>query len=146
MADAFLSEGVDGATDSRAERAAKEPEGLMHIADQERIALAAVKKWRLLDQSVPRYVVLSAFAGAELFTGDNRVGAIAGLSKSLSWNQVIQLNFGCWLGNLLGSMGIAWLVVQSGVLSKPPFTDLIEKMASIVEMKQSQGEAVHGQR
>lgn len=147
----------------------------MHTADHERIAGAAVKKWQFLDQSISRYLILSAFAGiylgfsialifsvggplaaagspivklvmgasfgialtlvifagAELFTGNNMVGAIAGLSKGLSWNQVFQLNFWCWLGNLIGSMGIAWLVVQSGVLSKPPFTDLIDKVAGM---------------
>ena len=76
-------------------------------------------------------LTLVIFAGSELFTGNNLVGAIAGLSKSLSWAQVVQLNAWSWLGNLAGSLGLAWLIIQSGVFAKGPTTELIEKVAAV---------------
>ncbi len=76
-------------------------------------------------------LTLVIFAGSELFTGNNLVGVIAGLSKSISWAQVVQLNAWSWLGNLAGSLGLAWLVIQSGVFAKGPTTELIEKVAAV---------------
>jgi nitrite transporter NirC len=76
-------------------------------------------------------LTLVIFAGSELFTGNNMVGAIGGLSNSLSWAQVVQLNAWSWLGNLVGSLGLAWLVIQSGVFGKGPTADLIEKVAAV---------------
>ncbi len=76
-------------------------------------------------------LTLVIFAGSELFTGNNMIGTIGGLSRSLSWGQVIQLNFWSWLGNLVGSLGLAWLVIQSGVFSKGPAAELIEKVAAV---------------
>ena len=37
-------------------------------------------------------LTLVIFAGSELFTGNNLVGTIGGLSRRLSWTQVMQLN------------------------------------------------------
>jgi nitrite transporter NirC len=69
-------------------------------------------------------------AGSELFTGNNMIGVIGGLSGSVSWAQVVQLNVWSWLGNLVGSLAFAWLVVQSGVFVTSPPAHLIETMAS----------------
>lgn len=76
-------------------------------------------------------LTLVVFAGAELFTGNNLVGAIGGLSKSLTWGQAVQLNAWSWFGNLVGSLGLAWLIVQSGVFAKGATTELIEKVAAV---------------
>ncbi|MBK7487012.1 MAG: formate/nitrite transporter family protein [Nitrospira sp.] len=76
-------------------------------------------------------LTLVIFAGSELFTGNNLVGTIGGLSRRLSWTQVMQLNAWSWLGNLAGSLGLAWLIVQSGVFAKGPTTELIEHVASV---------------
>ena len=75
-------------------------------------------------------LTLVIFAGSELFTGNNMTGVIGGLSRSLTWVQVTQLNVWSWVGNLVGSLALAWLVVQSGVLSKGPQADLIGKVAA----------------
>lgn len=75
-------------------------------------------------------LTLVIFAGAELFTGNNMVGAIGGLSRRLTWAQVAQLNLWSWVGNLLGSLGLAWLIIQSGVFAKGATADLIEKVAA----------------
>lgn len=76
-------------------------------------------------------LTLVIFAGSELFTGNNMTGVIGGLSHRLTWAQVVQLNVWSWVGNLVGSLALAWLVVQSGVLSKGPQADLIETVAAI---------------
>ena len=76
-------------------------------------------------------LTLVIFAGSELFTGNNMTGVIGGLSRSLTWTQVVQLNVWSWVGNLLGSLALAWLVVQSGVLSKGPQADLIGTVAAM---------------
>ena len=75
-------------------------------------------------------LTLVIFAGSELFTGNNMTGVIGGLSRSLTWGQVMQLNVWSWFGNLVGSLVLAWLVVQSGVLSKGPQADLIGNVAA----------------
>ncbi len=76
-------------------------------------------------------LTLVIFAGSELFTGNNMVGAIGGLSRAVTWSQVVQINFWSWFGNLVGSLALAWLVIQSGVFSKGPTADLIEKVAAV---------------
>ena len=75
-------------------------------------------------------LTLVIFAGSELFTGNNMVGVIGGLAKEVSWGQVGNLFFWSLVGNLLGSLVIAWLVVQSGTLA-PASSSLIQKVAAI---------------
>lgn len=74
-------------------------------------------------------LTLVIFAGSELFTGNNMVGVIGGLCRSLTWTQAVQINLWSWLGSLIGSLGLAWLVIQSGVFSKGPTPDLIGTVA-----------------
>ncbi len=76
-------------------------------------------------------LILVIFAGSELFTGNNMVGVIGGLSHSVTWNQVLQINFWSWFGNLVGSLALAWLVVQSGVFAKGPTAEMIQKVAGV---------------
>lgn len=76
-------------------------------------------------------LTLVIFAGSELFTGNNMVGAIGGLSRSLTWGQVAKLNVWSWVGNLIGSLALAWLVVQSGVLSTGSQAELIRNVAAM---------------
>ena len=76
-------------------------------------------------------LTLVIFAGSELFTGNNMIGVIGGLSRTVTWSQVAHLNLGSWVGNLIGSLGLAWMVVQSGVFGLGPAADLIEKAATV---------------
>ncbi|GJL64290.1 MAG: transporter [Nitrospirales bacterium] len=76
-------------------------------------------------------LTLVIFAGSELFTGNSMVCTIGGLSKEITWTQVGQIFFWSFLGNMIGSFGIAWLIVQSGVLSKTPQVDLLMNVASM---------------
>src|SRR5207245_11176800 len=62
-------------------------------------------------------LTLVIFAGSELFTGNNMVGVIGALAERVTWSQVGTLFVWSLLGNLMGSLVVAWLVVQSGVMS-----------------------------
>ncbi|RMH37000.1 MAG: formate/nitrite transporter family protein [Nitrospirae bacterium] len=75
-------------------------------------------------------LTLVIFAGSELFTGNNMVCMIGGLSRSLSWLEVGQVFLWSLCGNLLGSLGVAWLIAQSGVLANAPQADLLMKVAA----------------
>ena len=75
-------------------------------------------------------LTLVIFAGSELFTGNNMIGVMGGLAGQVSWRQVGHLFFWSLVGNLLGSLVIAWLVVQSGILA-PASSNLIQKVAAI---------------
>ncbi len=55
------------------------------------------------------------FAGSDLFTGNTMVLPIAALSGSLKWNKVFKMFLWNYLGNLLGSLGVALLVYYAGV-------------------------------
>ncbi|MBL4664657.1 MAG: formate/nitrite transporter family protein, partial [Nitrospinaceae bacterium] len=59
---------------------------------------------------------LVIFAGSELFTGNNMVFAIGKLKNRVGMGPIIKLFTFCFVGNLLGSILLAWLVVQGGSL------------------------------
>ena len=75
-------------------------------------------------------LTLVMFAGSELFTGNNMVGAIGGLSRSVSWPQVIGLNVWSWIGNVIGSLALAWLIAESGVFAKGPAAEFLGSVAA----------------
>ncbi len=71
-------------------------------------------------------LTLVIFAGSELFTGNNMVGVIGALAKQVTWPQVGALFLWSLIGNLLGSLVVAWLVVQSGVISSASSTLILK--------------------
>ena len=78
---------------------------------------------------------LVIFAGSELFTGNNMVFAIGKLKDRVGTGSIIKLFTFCFVGNLFGSILLAWLVVQGGSLSAEAEA-LIVKVAA---MKMSLG-------
>ncbi len=76
-------------------------------------------------------LTLVIFAGSELFTGNNMVGVIGALARHITWSQVGALFVWSLIGNLIGSLAVAWMVVQSGVVSAAPQAALIQKVAGI---------------
>jgi nitrite transporter NirC len=63
---------------------------------------------------------LVIFAGSELFTGNNlfmTLGVLTGRTRLADLSTLWLL---CFIGNLVGSLMLAWLVVQSGVLGADP--------------------------
>jgi len=75
-------------------------------------------------------LTLVIFAGSELFTGNNMVAVIGALAKRVTWTQVAALFAWSLIGNLLGSLAVAWLVVQSGAVI-PASSALILKVSGV---------------
>jgi len=72
---------------------------------------------------------LVIFAGAELFTGNNMVFAVSTLMKRVGYGPILILFTLCFIGNLLGSVFLSWLVVAGGSLSDAS-NELILKVAA----------------
>lgn len=75
-------------------------------------------------------LTLVIFAGSELFTGNNMVCAMGAMAKAVTVKQVGQIFFYSFVGNLLGSLGVAWLIAQAGVVGQAPQSDLLLKVAA----------------
>ena len=134
------------------------------------MAAVAEKKTSALLQSIPRYVVMSAlagayvglgialifaigaplakagspflkpimgasfgialslviFAGSELFTGNAMVLTLGALSGRSTWKHLGSVWAWSYLGNLLGCLGLAWLLAQSGVFGSDPQKSFVE--------------------
>jgi len=73
-------------------------------------------------------LTLVVFAGAELFTGNNMFMTIGLLKKEVTPSDVLKVWLFSWIGNLLGSLLLAYLVVASGALSHA--TNFIEKVSA----------------
>ncbi len=76
-------------------------------------------------------LTLVIFAGSELFTGNNMVCGIGAFAKAITPKSMGLIFFWSLVGNLLGSLGIAWLITQSGVVGKAPQSDLLLKVAAL---------------
>ena len=76
-------------------------------------------------------LTLVIFAGSELFTGNNMVCTIGALARAITWKHVGWIFVWSFVGNLIGSLFVAWMVVQSGVMAKAPQMDLLMKVAAM---------------
>jgi nitrite transporter NirC len=65
------------------------------------------------------------FAGSELFTGSNLVLTLGVLSRRATVADLASNWVWTWIGNLAGSLLLAWMVVASGVLSTEPITTFV---------------------
>lgn len=72
-------------------------------------------------------LTLVVFAGAELFTGNNMFMTVGLLKKEVTVSEVARVWTFSWVGNLIGSLGLAYLVVASGALSQAAI--FIEKVS-----------------
>ncbi len=75
-------------------------------------------------------LTLVIFAGSELFTGNALVLTIGALTGKSSWRQLGSVWLWSYAGNLLGSIGLAWLLAQSGALGADPQRAFIETTAA----------------
>ncbi|MDT7043165.1 formate/nitrite transporter family protein [Candidatus Nitronereus thalassa] len=76
-------------------------------------------------------LTLVIFAGSELFTGNNMVCTIGALARTITWKHVGWIFVWSFVGNLIGSLFVAWMIVQSGVMAKAPQMDLLMKVAAM---------------
>ena len=75
-------------------------------------------------------LTLVMFAGSELFTGNALVLAVGALDGGSSWRQLVSVWSWSYLGNLIGSVAVAWLVAQSGALGGDPQRGFIESVSA----------------
>lgn len=75
-------------------------------------------------------LTLVIFAGSELFTGNNMFMMISALKGKSTWSQLGKLWFWSYVGNFIGSVIFAWIIVQSGIFSKSPHLDMLQAVAA----------------
>lgn len=75
-------------------------------------------------------LTIVVFAGSELFTGSNLVLTLGVLERKTTFKDLLA-NWGwTWVGNLVGSILLAALVVYSGVLSADPVKGFVLKVTA----------------
>ncbi len=75
-------------------------------------------------------LTLVIFAGSELFTGNNMFGVVGALSGKIGWSKVGKIFAVSFIGNFIGSLFLAFLVVKSGSVSGDAQTAFILKVAA----------------
>jgi len=68
------------------------------------------------------------FAGSELFTGSNLVLTLGVLSKKSDIGDLAANWFWTWIGNLLGSILLAFLAVRAGIFNVEPIQGFVLKL------------------
>lgn len=72
-------------------------------------------------------LTLVIFAGAELFTGNNMIFTLGHLTGQTSLSALGKNWIWTWIGNLLGSALLAYMVVKAGTFDGPPFKEFLLK-------------------
>ena len=75
-------------------------------------------------------LTLVVFAGAELFTGNAFILTVGALDRKSRLGQLAGVWGWSYAGNLVGSVGLAWLVAQSGALAGEPQRGFVESAAA----------------
>jgi nitrite transporter NirC len=75
-------------------------------------------------------LTLVVFAGSELFTGNALVMTVGALTGAARWAQLGRLWAWSYVGNLLGALGLAFLIAQSGALAMEPQRSFVESVAA----------------
>jgi nitrite transporter NirC len=70
-------------------------------------------------------LTLVIFAGSELFTGNNMIMTIGSLTKNVSWMDTIRVWVVSYSGNLAGSLLLAFILLQTGLITKDPVKSFI---------------------
>ncbi len=92
-------------------------------------SIGAVGLKALMGASFGVALTLVIFAGSELFTGNNMVMTIGSLSRKVSWLDTSKLWVVCYIGNLMGSLLLAYLISKSGVLGDGAGKEFITNVA-----------------
>jgi nitrite transporter NirC len=74
---------------------------------------------------------LVVFAGAELFTGNNMFMTIGWLSRRVTLSDVSAVWLWSYVGNILGSVVLAVLMVQTDWLQQAPYDALFAKLLTV---------------
>jgi nitrite transporter NirC len=73
---------------------------------------------------------LVLMAGSELFTGNNLIMTIGSLEKKVTWKETINIWIFSYIGNFIGSIFLAMVVVFSGAVSSAPVADFFVKVSA----------------
>jgi nitrite transporter NirC len=75
------------------------------------------------------------FAGSELFTGSNLILTLGVLSRKASWRDLLSNWVWTWVGNLAGSVLVAFMVVRAGLLDESTFGPINAFVQKLVATK-----------
>src|SRR5947207_1635436 len=75
------------------------------------------------------------FAGSELFTGSNLVLTLGVLTRKASLRDLLANWVWTWVGNLAGSVLVAWMVIQAGLMDEEAFKPVNAFVLKLVETK-----------
>ena len=62
-------------------------------------------------------IILIAYGGGDLFTGNTFYFTYAALQKKIKWREVLQIWTFSYLGNILGAVAFALLIMGTGLFS-----------------------------
>jgi nitrite transporter len=80
-------------------------------------------------------LTMVVFAGSELFTGANLVLTLGVLTRQVRLRDLLSNWAWTWVGNLAGSVLVAWMAVQAGLFDADQFRDINAFMLRLVETK-----------
>ena len=73
-------------------------------------------------------LTIVVFAGSELFTGSNLVLTLGVLTRKTTWKDLLSNWIWTWVGNLVGSVLLAYMAVQAGLFEADPIKGFVLKM------------------
>jgi nitrite transporter NirC len=80
-------------------------------------------------------LTMVVFAGSELFTGANLVLTLGVMTRKVRPTDLVSNWVWTWIGNLLGSILMAWMAVRAGLLDADAFRDINAFVLRLVETK-----------
>lgn len=83
----------------------------------------------LMGAVFPVGLMMVAIAGAELFTGNTAYFSAAVSARKSSYRDLLKNWALVYAGNFVGALFVAWLAVQTGVLTAGPWKDFIGHLA-----------------
>jgi nitrite transporter NirC len=75
------------------------------------------------------------FAGSELFTGSNLVLTLGVWTKKATWSDLLSNWVWTWIGNLAGSLLLAVMIANAGLIDAEKFAPINTKINEIVSTK-----------
>src|SRR5207244_8689275 len=80
-------------------------------------------------------LTIVVFAGSELFTGSNLVLTLGVFTKKATWRDLAANWIWTYLGNLAGSILLAWMVIRTGLFDADNFAAVNAFVLRITETK-----------
>src|SRR4051794_37279324 len=80
-------------------------------------------------------LTIVVFAGSELFTGSNLVLTLGVFTRKTTWSDLASNWIWTWIGNLLGSMLVAFMAVRGGLFDEEKFSAINHFVLNLVSTK-----------